>query len=161
LDTRDGGRRDEELFGELYPSLRRFAAVVKPAEVDADDLVQEALARTLATGTLGQLPDPGAYLKRTIVNLASNARRGYGRARKAIRKLIEVDHIPTAFPSDLADLERLRPTERAAVYLAAVEAQPYAAIARTLGCSEGAARSRVSRGLRKLRAHLDEELRDV
>ena len=37
----------------LYPSLRRFAAVVAPAELEPDDLVHDALTRTLATGSAG------------------------------------------------------------------------------------------------------------
>ena len=32
-----------DVFRELYPRLRRFAAVVGAAESDPDDLVQEAL----------------------------------------------------------------------------------------------------------------------
>lgn len=40
----DGGAA----FAELYEPLRRFAAVVRSRDMDADDLVQEALVRTLA-----------------------------------------------------------------------------------------------------------------
>ena len=32
----------------LYPALRRFAAMTAPLEMDPDDLVQDALAATLA-----------------------------------------------------------------------------------------------------------------
>jgi len=160
VGTSDGDLGDEALFGQLYPALRRFAAVVKPAEVDTDDLVQEALVRALTVGPLSQYEDPGAYLRRTIVNLASNARRRSGRARRAFRKLLVSEQAGTSFPSDLEDLRRLRPADRAAVYLAAVEGQPHAVIAETLGCSEAAARNRVSRGLRRLRADLGQELRD-
>src|SRR4051812_19140119 len=74
-----GGERvsepgDERLFAQLYAPLHRFAAVVKPPEVDADDLVQEALLRTLALRPLCEYEDPASYLRRTIVNLASNER---------------------------------------------------------------------------------------
>ena len=62
---------ESQLFAELYGPLRRFAAVVGPIEVDPDDLLQEAVARVLRRRRLTDLDQPGAYLRRTIVNLAS------------------------------------------------------------------------------------------
>lgn len=38
---------DAALIRSLYPTLRRFAGAMGPAEVEPDDLVQEALVRTL------------------------------------------------------------------------------------------------------------------
>ena len=38
---------DGALFARLYPGLRRFAAVCGSFDTDPDDLVQEAVARTL------------------------------------------------------------------------------------------------------------------
>jgi RNA polymerase sigma-70 factor (ECF subfamily) len=148
------------MFERLYPSLRRFASVVKPPEVDADDLIQEALVRALALRPLSEYSNPGAYLRQTIVNLASNARRGFGRRRQALWRLAETGRSEASYPSDLQDLLRLKPAERAAVYLAVVEGHDHAAIAEMLRCTESAARTRVSRGLRKLRIELDEEVRD-
>ena len=55
--------------------LRRF---------EPDDLVQEALVSTLRKGSISDLDDPLAYLRKTIVNLASNQRRSLGRRRKAL-----------------------------------------------------------------------------
>ncbi len=43
---------DRELIHDLYPSLRRLAAVVGPADVEPDDLVQEALLRSFAGFTM-------------------------------------------------------------------------------------------------------------
>ena len=67
--------REKELIAELYPALRRIAAVAGPIEVEPDDLVQEALVRTLSKRNIADLDNPLAYLRRTIVNLASNHRR--------------------------------------------------------------------------------------
>ena len=102
---------DESLALELYPGLRRFAAVVAPAEVAPDDLVQEALVAVLRRGALSDLEDPGAYLRRTMLNLASNHRRRFGRARRALVRLRggESAVAADAYPSDLADLTRLTP----------------------------------------------------
>ena len=51
---------DAGIFEELHPALRRFAAVVGGPTVEPDDLVQEALARTLRTTRLTDLDEPGA-----------------------------------------------------------------------------------------------------
>ena len=151
---------EEQQFAQLYPSLRRFAAVVKPRDVDADDLVQEALLRTLALRPLSELDDPAAYLRRTIVNLSSNQRRWLARRRGAIARLGADSPDETRYPSDLQDLLRLKPVDRAALYLAVVEGRGYDDVAGVLGCSEDAARARVSRALRRLRVQLEEEVRD-
>lgn len=59
------------IFADCYPALRRFSAVVGPYECDPDDLVQEAVARVLKHYRLDELDQPMAYLRRTILNLAS------------------------------------------------------------------------------------------
>lgn len=158
----DGVTTDEELFIALYPRLRRFAAVVGASDVHPDDLVQEALARRLALGSLGELDDAGAYLRRAIVNLASNRRRSLRRARQATTLLATSAEVEAAaYPSDLADLERLQPRERAALYLHHVDGMPFAEVAAHLGCSEGAARKAASRGRARLARSIREEDSDA
>src|SRR4029079_4832066 len=58
-----GESSDAGLFVSVHPALRRFAGAVRPVGVDADDLVQEALARTLAIRSLSALDEPLAYLR--------------------------------------------------------------------------------------------------
>ena len=146
---------DGDLFAELYPSLRRFAAVVRPPEIDPDDLLQDALTRVLASGTLGELDDPGAYLRTVMVRLASNHRRSLGRGRRALERLRPSTTTDAQYPSDLDDLRRLAPADRAVLYLVVVERASYAEAAGVLGCSEQAARARGSRALRRLRLTFD------
>jgi len=78
---------DPGIFVDLYPYLRRFAAVVGPMEVDPDDLVQDAIERTLKRQPLTTLENPRAYLSKTILNLASNHRRSMARARRSTTRL--------------------------------------------------------------------------
>lgn len=156
--------RDEEsrVFADLYPSLRRFAAVVGPIESDPDDLLQEAVVRTLRHHHLDELDHPAAYLRRTIVNLASNERRSLAIRRQALTRL--ASGLGTAsddYPSDLPDLRNVPPHERAALYLSEVEGYHYDEIGRALGCSEAAARKRAMRGRRRLADALAEEVRHV
>ncbi|MEN8113909.1 MAG: sigma-70 family RNA polymerase sigma factor [Actinomycetota bacterium] len=143
------------MFAELYGPLRRFAAVVGPREVDPDDLLQEAVAQVLRRRRLTELDEPGAYLRRTILNLAANERRRFAVSRRAFAKLrSESDHVGESYPSDLSDLLRLAPHERAVLYLSEVEGYRYAEIGDMLGCSEAAARKRAMRGRRRLIAAL-------
>lgn len=146
---------ESQLFEQLYPPLRRFAAVVAPREVDPDDLLQEAVARVLTKHRLTELNQPGAYLRRTMVNLASNHRRHLARTRRAISRLgASADPGPDVYPSDVADLLRLPPRERAVLYLSEVEGYRYAEIGSMLDCTEAAARKRALRARRRLQAAL-------
>ncbi|MCB0972559.1 MAG: sigma-70 family RNA polymerase sigma factor [Acidimicrobiales bacterium] len=142
----------------LYPQLHRLAAVVCPAERDPRDLIQDALERALRKGPLTDLDAPLAYLRRAVVNLAANERRGLGRLRRAAPRLAMVDDATSpTYPSDVAELLALDPLDRVALWLADVEGHPSAEVAEVLGCRPDAARARVSRARRKLRTLLEEE----
>jgi RNA polymerase sigma-70 factor (ECF subfamily) len=152
------GVGDDALFEALYPGLRRFAAATGPMEVDPDDLVQEAVARTLRHHTLSELDDAAAYLRRTIVNLASNHRRGLARWRAALPRLArDDDSSAPEYASDLADLMRLPPQTRALLYLVEVDGCSYAEAAAALDLTEDGARARASRARRRLRMDLEGE----
>lgn len=152
---------ESQLFAELYEPLRRFAAVVGPIEVDPDDLVQEAVAKVLRRHRLTELDHPGAYLRRTIVNLASNQRRRFAVGRRALARLGSGSEAAgDTYPSDLDDLLRLDPKERAVLYLAEVEGYRYAEIGVLLGCTEAAARKRAMRARRRLVATMAGEVTD-
>jgi RNA polymerase sigma factor (sigma-70 family) len=145
---------DDRLFARLYPGLRRFAAVVAPREVDPDDLLQEATARALRRGPLVGLDNPEAYLRRTMVNLASNERRRLGRWRRARTRLTPAaeEVAAASYPSDVSDLLALPPPARAVLWLADVEGWTFEQIGELLGCRPEAARARASRARGVLRA---------
>lgn len=145
---------DQEIFGELYSGLRRFAAVVGAVEMDPDDLVQDAVARALAGGRLSRFDSPGAYLRRAIVNAASNDRRGVGRRGRALVRLRGglVEGQLARYPSDAVELAQLPPGVRALIYLRVIEGLSYGEIASMLGVSAASARMTVSRVLRALRS---------
>lgn len=150
-------RSDREVIELHYARWRRFAAVVGSLDVEPDDLVQEALARALARGSLVDLDHPGAYICRAITNLASNRRRSLRRRDRAVSKLnVDQTHTPH-YPSDLADLEALRPLERAVLFLADVEGRSFGEISQLLGGSEVSHRLRASRARRKLADLLSDE----
>lgn len=153
-----GHDAEAELFARLYPSLRRFAAVAGPTDLDPDDLVQEVVTRAIRLRPLTALDDPAAYLRRAILNLAKNRRRGLARARIALDRLSRDARSEAEYSSDLADLQRLGPVARAVLFLVEVEGWTYAAVAHQLGMTEQAARACASRARRRLRIEMEDEL---
>ena len=148
---------ESELFRSLYPSLRSFAAAVGSWDVEPDDLVQEALSRTLRKHRLADLDSPGSYLRTVIVNLAASAgRRRASRDRALTRAAAPVTSVEP-MPSDLSELERLGPLDRAVLYLVHVEGYPHKEVAELLGISEQASRSRASRATSRLRQEIRAE----
>ena len=113
----------------------------------------------LARGGLDGIDDPAAYLRRTIVNVASNERRRAAIGRRAVaRHNADVSaQTRPEYPSDLDELRRLPARDRALLYLTEVEGAPIAEAAATVGCSEGAARMALSRARRTLRKLLEDD----
>lgn len=146
---------DQKIFAELYPQLRRFAAATAPIEIDPDDLVQDALERTLRRHSLATLDTPKAYLCRVILNLASNHRRRFARAREALARLRTDPPEDPFYPSDVSELMRLPPLQRAMVFLHEVEGYTYGEIALLLELSEHA----VAKASQRARTRLRDDLR--
>lgn len=148
----------DALFAMLYPDLRRFAAVVASPDMDPDDLVQEALARTLRSGKFSEIENPAAYLRQAIINLETSHRRRWARWReREHRAPMSPESTEAEYPSDLSVLQRIEPFDRALLYLTIVEDLPYAAIADLLGGNEGTLRARASKARKRLRELLSEE----
>ena len=147
---------DRLLIDELYPALRRFAATVGSYDIEPDDLVQEAMLRTLRTRNLSELDNPKAYLCRAIVNIASNQRRSFGRLRRALSRAGEPGVTVDSYPSDLDDLETLDPRSRAVLYLAEVEGYPFDQVAGLVGIGSANARKIAERSRRQLRQLVEE-----
>jgi len=141
----------------LYPSLRRFAAVVSASDGDPDDLLQSAVEGLLRRRD--DVDDPAAYLRRTMVNLESNRRRGLGRLRGALARLSRHSHEPDVYPSDLAVLDCLDPVDRSVIFLIDVEGWPSRDVAEQLDMTDPAVRTRATRARTLLREQLRKEHR--
>jgi RNA polymerase sigma-70 factor (ECF subfamily) len=141
---------------ELYEPLRRFAAVIGRFDVDPDDLVQNAFAKVLARNP-GEIRELGPYLRRMIVNLATDERRRTTRTNGLVQRLGAPETGTDAYPSDLEDLMRIQPKVRALLYLVEIEGQPIADAAELIGMSNSGARVALMRARRRLRAELTME----
>ena len=147
---------DDALFAEIYPTLRRFAAAIAAVGTDPDDLVQEAVARTLRRGQLRDLDDAALYLRRTVLNLTRSQHRDTTRRADILERTLLTPAHADVYPSDFTDLSNLTVDQRAVLFLRFVENQSTRDIAGTLNLSENTVRARASRAIKALRVDLEE-----
>lgn len=151
---------------ELIPALRAFARTFQRNANDADDLVQETLAKALAN--LNQF-DRGTRLKSWLFTIMRNTFctkfRIAKREAPGSKKCISGDGI--ALPSQewtirAKELEAacnmLPDSYRAVLEYVVIEGRSYDAAAEKFGCPVGTVKSRISRARRQLAARLDEEV---
>lgn len=154
-------RSDAEIIFDLYDGLVRFAAVVARVADDPDDLVHDALVRTIERSPLAELDNPQAYVRRAILNLASNRRRSLARRLRAVTRLASSELVEDHYPSDALALLDLAPQTRAVIWLADVEGCSFADIAAALDISQASARQRASRGRKQLRTQISLDIDGV
>jgi RNA polymerase sigma-70 factor (ECF subfamily) len=158
----DGGALERQIEA-LIPRLTRFARALTHDIVNADDLVQESLARALAKLHLWQ---DGTDLRAWLFTILHHQHVSH--VRRAAREgnqfqLSEWDGAPLE-PSqgrrlELRDLERainkLSNEQRSAILLVGAEEMQYDEAAALLNLPIGTVRSRVSRGRETLRILTD------
>lgn len=149
-----------DVYGQVL--LNYAFAVCGDAEL-AQDLVQTVLARVLQRqADWSSVRDPGAYLRRAVVNeLTSHLRRQQVFWRLA-PKIVDGRTAPdpadgiTAMAAIRDALDCLPLRQRQALVLRYLDDLPDEAIASALGCTQATVRSLVNRGLRNVRATLEE-----
>jgi RNA polymerase sigma factor (sigma-70 family) len=149
----------------LVPGLFRFALAVSGDRAGAEDLVTEAMARALPRLRRGAVDDPGAYLRRAVVNqMTSGLRR-----RRVERR--HAHHAPVTAARDrpggegavddrlalLPHLDALPVGQRAVLVLRFLEDRSVDEVAALLGVAPGTVKAQTSRGLDRLRRSLEEE----
>jgi RNA polymerase sigma-70 factor (sigma-E family) len=152
-------------LGDLYvqhaPEGIRLAFLLTGDRTLAEDLVQEAFARLV--GRLRHIREPdafGAYLRRTIVNLATSHFRRRRVERAYLERVAGRREIETNPNSELDErmhdaLLSLPKRQRAAIVLRFYEDLSDRQTAEILRCSAGTVRSLVSRGMKTLRSELE------
>jgi RNA polymerase sigma factor (sigma-70 family) len=146
----------EEFAAVELPRLLGFAIALTGDRHDAWDLAQEALARIGARWRKVDINNPSAYARTTIVRLNLDRLRVLRRERPTIalpQVLVEDVHPWPAEAWLLEALKSLTPRQRTAVALRFVLDLDLASIAREMDCSIGTAKSHLSCGVQRLRAH--------
>jgi RNA polymerase sigma-70 factor (sigma-E family) len=144
------------------PGLLRLAYTLTGNRSDAEDVVQEALARALPRWSrISRVENVDAYVRRMVINAHTSWWRRWKRRESPVAELRDstVDAPGEAF-DDRHRLwlacQALPEVQRTAVVLRYYEQLEYAEIADLTGVREGSVRSRVSRGLSALRESMGE-----
>lgn len=145
-------RSFSELYLTEFPGLVRLATLLTGRTDTARDVVQDAFVRLHLKW--GSVRDPGAYVRRSVVNGSrSHHRRA---AREASRSGLLANGVDTTAALDvdhtLATLAALNHRERAIVVLKFYEQRSEAEIATLVGCRPGSVGPTLQRALAKLRA---------
>src|SRR5487761_101542 len=148
------------LIEPLLNPAYRLAAVLLGDRSAAEDAVQEASIK--AWRKLGQLRDEADSLRPWFLSIVANECRMFRRQRWwSVTKVAEVLPLQSSrdqFDDTSTDLKnallRLSPDERLPLVLHFYLDLPLEEVARTLGLSPAAAKSRIYRAARKLRADL-------
>ncbi len=165
-------RAGDEQFAELYEVHRerlfRVAFLVCGDRSRAEDAVAEAFVRVLSKWRVSPMTNPSAYLRRAVVNEVVGGFRRRALERRVADRRVRDDQRHPDPGGDLGErdvvwaaLRRLSAQQRAAIVLRFYEDLGEAETADVLGVSVGTVKSRVSRGLARLRVLLVEEQVDA
>jgi RNA polymerase sigma-70 factor (ECF subfamily) len=171
--------RDPKVFKEFYERYALMIGFWLRRRTGSDDIAAELTAETFAQAWLslrrfkGTDDDSGApwlfgiarnllgtYLRKRRVATAGRLKLGMSVARQGDDEFEQVEERLTAeaIAPHLCDAVATLPAEqRAALELRTIAQLPYADVAERLGCTENAARLRVSRALGTLRESLQGE----
>lgn len=150
----------EALYRSHSPGAVRLAFVLTGDEAAAQDIAHEAFVRV--GGKLGGLRNPDharAYLFKTTLNLCRSRMRRSKVERAATERLPRPS---TEVPPDVGERDEMWTAllalplrQRSALFLRYYEDLSEVQAAETLGCSVGAMKSLVNRGLKGLRLQLE------
>lgn len=154
--TDSGGDTFGDFVAGSLPALLRFGHVLTGNPQEAEDLVQEALAKSLRRWRRARADDPLAYVRRVMVNTHVTQWRRWG-------SRIQLGDVPEPVALDVRirrseewdvlrrALALLPARQRAVLVLRYFEDLPDPVIASLLSCRPGTVRSLASRGLAALR----------
>lgn len=145
-----------------YSAMVALAAATSGVPSSGEDLAQEALIR--AHGQWDRIcsyDKPGAWLRRTTINLALNTRRSRRRERRALSVVGRQRSTTVTIVFDDSDVwtavASLPGQQRAAVALFYLEDRSVADIAEILACAHNTAKAHLHNGRLRLAELLEED----
>ncbi len=149
-------------LAELLPDLRAFARFLAGTKAEADDLVQEALARTLQSlDDAAEIGELRPWCFSVLRNVYHEHLRSRKREEARLMQQVATDAVPAAqeASSDVQDLGRqlraLSPLLREALILVGAQGLSYEEASRICGVPPGTMKARVSRARQQLAKALD------
>ncbi|MFG3709372.1 sigma-70 family RNA polymerase sigma factor [Micromonospora sp. NPDC047730] len=149
----------DDVFGTTYERHFRgmvaFAYLTTGSAAAAEDIVQEAFIDLYRRRA--QVREPERWLRRAVASRCTSwVRRRILERRHAFADPTRPVTAPHESASVRAALRRIRPRQRAALFLRYYLDLPEREIAETLGCPAGTVKTLLHRGLAALREHLDD-----
>lgn len=138
-------------YEEHWPRLVRLARLLTGSHHLGEELAQEAFVGLLRHGPVAV---PGAYLRRSVVNLSLNLGRRAARERVHLARERDVWFLPPESDDLWPLVVALPDRQRAVLVLRYYEDLSERAIAEVLGCRPGTVKSLTSRALARLREEL-------
>jgi RNA polymerase sigma-70 factor, ECF subfamily len=154
----DGSPGFDDLYRREIVPLATLGAALTGSRESGADLAHEALLRAYrAWPEVSALDRPGAWVRRVLINLASDVRRRGGRERRALGRM--ASRQATASPIDVDDsfwaaVRALPERQRAAVALHYVDDLSIDGIADVLGVTSGTVKASLFAARRSLAATL-------
>lgn len=149
-------------LAELLPELRAFAQFLAGNKAEADDLVQEALARTLhSLDKIAGVPDVRPWSFAVLRNTFHEQLRARRREEARLKQSLVIEAAPAAqeITSEVQDLAQqlrtLTPLLREALILVGAQGLSYDEASRICGVPAGTVKARVSRARQQLARALD------
>jgi RNA polymerase sigma-70 factor (sigma-E family) len=154
-----GARVDEEAFRRLYAEqfggLVRLAYLTTGCMPAAEDVVQDAFVQLHRRWS--RVEHPPAWLRRAVISRCTSwvRRRVLERRHSRTAEWVVVPGLSPDATAVRAALARLKPRQRAALFLRYYLDLPEAEIAEALGCRPGTVKSLLHRGLAVLKESLE------
>ncbi len=149
-------------LADLLPDLRAFARFLAGTKAEADDLVQEALARTLQSlNKTADIAELRPWCFAVLRNVFHEHLRSRRREETRLKQQVATDTVPATqeMSSDVQDLAQqlraLSPLLREALILVGAQGLSYEEAARICGVPPGTMKARVSRARQQLAKALD------
>lgn len=146
----------EGLLADAYPFAKALATMLTRRSFDAEDLVQEAMAKALRSPPeMLNAATVRAWLRTTITrDYLATRRRAAADLKAMVRIFLEPPPVPaTTQVADemLTALRKLGPKQRACIVLRYVHDLSEAEVASTLGIADGTVKAHLAQGRERLR----------
>jgi RNA polymerase sigma-70 factor (ECF subfamily) len=152
----------DEFYAQEFPRMVTLAVAVSGSRAAAEDIAQDALLQARRHwDRIGGYENPGAWLRRVTIQLASKRLR---RARAETAAFLRLGAPPPQLPPGPDEVEdvlravgRLPLRQRAAVTLYYLEDRSVREVAEILDCAEGTAKAHLNKARTTLARLLKDE----
>lgn len=159
-DSADHTEAVRRLYEREHTPMVRLARLILGSQMLAEEVVHDAFVSLLERSN--SIDNPGAYLRRTVVNGCHSSGRRTTMGRTKLRIVAERDRetsieLPPELDETWTALSRLTPDQRTALALRYYEDLPVKEIADLMNTRLGTVKSLIHRGLKALEMEMSND----